>query len=602
VSTPNTTNSTNTTTSWRPWLLVAGLLVLTLAAYHPAWHGGLLWDDEAHLTPVALQSAHGLWRIWFEIGATQQYYPATHSAFWLLHAIAGSNTFWYHIVNISLHACSAFFVAVILRRLAIPGAVLAAVIFALHPVHVESVAWIAELKNTLSGACYLAAMWAYLRFDENRGRRWYALSLALFVVALLSKTVTATLPAALLVIFWWQRGRLDWKRDVQPLVPFLLLGAALGLLTAWVERAYIGAQGSDFQLTLVDRTLVAGRAVWFYMATLAWPSDLILIYPRWRIDRADWVQLLYPLAALVLLAVLWGIRHRTRAPLAAFLFFCGTLVPALGFVDVYPFRYSFVADHFQYLASLGIIVLFAAAVASLLARIARPRKAVAMTAVTVLFAATLGLLTWRQSHQYADSETLYRATIARDPSSWMAHNNLGVVLLRGAPGRLAEATGEFRESLRLNPDNAEAHHNMGVALQRTNRLTEAAAENREAIRLIPMFAEAHNDLGVELAGLGRMDQAIEQYRAALRIQPAYVQAHINLGVTLAQLGRLGDALPELEAVLALQPESSQAHNNLGYGLMLAGRREEAEARFNEALRLDPGNAQARANLARVKIK
>ena len=195
-------------------------LLVTLVAYYPAWHGGLLWDDDAHITRVDLRSFEGLWRIWFDVGATQQYYPVTHSAFWVLYRLFGDATLGYHLVNISLHATSAFLFAVILRRLAVPGAVLAAFIFALHPVHVESVAWITELKNTLSGVFYLGAALAYLRFDADRRRQSYALALVLFALALLSKTVTATLPAALLVVFWWQRGALRWRQDVLPLAPF----------------------------------------------------------------------------------------------------------------------------------------------------------------------------------------------------------------------------------------------------------------------------------------------------------------------------------------------------------------------------------------------
>ena len=240
----------------------------------------MLWDDNAHITRGDLRSAAGLWRIWFDLGATQQYYPLIHSAFWLQHKIWGDDTRGYHLVNIVLHALSSFLLALILRRLAVPGACLAAVIFAMHPVHVESVAWITEMKNTLSGVLYLSSALAYLRFDERRQKRMYATAMALFVPALLSKTVAATLPAALLVVFWWRRGRLHWRRDVLPLAPWFALSAAAGLLTAWVERTLIGAEGAAFQFTLIERVLIAGRAVWFYLGKLLWPANLIFIYPR----------------------------------------------------------------------------------------------------------------------------------------------------------------------------------------------------------------------------------------------------------------------------------------------------------------------------------
>jgi tetratricopeptide (TPR) repeat protein len=542
------------------WLLPV-LFAATLAAYKPAWHGSALWDDDRHLTPVELQSAEGLGRIWFEVGATPQYYPIVHTAFWMMHRISGDDTFGYHLVNIALHAISAWLVAMILRRLKVPGAWLAAVIFALHPVHVESVAWITELKNTLSGAFYLTAAWMYLRFDEDRQARHYVLSIALFGLALLSKSVTATLPAALLVVFWWRRGRLEWRRDVWPLAPFLILGVASGVLTAWVERAFIGAVGEHYQLTLVERVLVAGRAIWFYLGKLFWPTNLIFTYPRWQVSQHVWWQYVFPAAFLALVAALWRWRTRSRAPLAAMLFFSGTLVPALGFVNVYPFKYSFVADHFQYLASLGVIALVAAALVTGL-RTWTPLKRSAEITACVALAIPLAALTSVQSRQYADAETLYRATLARNPSSWMAHNNLAVIELRGSQADLDEAMVHIQESLRLYPEHAEAHNNLGLAYQRMNRLEDALREHTEAVRLQPDYAEAYYNLGIDAQALGRLDEAVTHYRDALRLRPKVAAAHNNLGTTLAQLGRFQEAAEEFRATLALEPGSAVARDNL----------------------------------------
>ena len=345
-------------------------MIVVFLAYQPAWQGGLIWDDDAHVTKPELRSWHGLYRIWFDLGATQQYYPLLHSVFWIEHKLWGDAPLGYHLVNILLHAMAALMVAAVLRRLEVPGAYLAAAIFALHPVQVESVAWITELKNTLSAVFYLSAAMLYLRFDQERKKPFYAGALVLFVLGLLSKTVTATLPAALLVIFWWKRGKLSWRRDVLPLVPFFVLGAAAGLFTAWVERKLIGAEGAAFDLTFIDRFLIAGRVIWFYLGKLFWPANLIFIYPRWNIDQAVWWQYLFPAAALLLAAALWVLRRRWRGPLAGLLFFVGTLFPVLGFFNVFPFIYSFVADHFQYLASLGVIALVSAGIALLLKRCA----------------------------------------------------------------------------------------------------------------------------------------------------------------------------------------------------------------------------------------
>src|SRR5262245_54087334 len=303
-----TTAVTRSARVGRRWWLFPALLVATLMVYQPAWNGGLLWDDNAHVTRADLRSVAGLGRIWFDLGATQQYYPVAHSTFWVLHTIWGDQTLGYHLLNIVLHASSAFLLALILERLAVPGSVLAAFIFALHPVQVESVAWITELKNTLSGVLYLASALAYLHFDSSRRARPYVLSFGLFLLALFSKSVTATLPAALLVVFWWKRGRLEWNRDVVPLLPFFACGIAAGLTTAWVERTFIGAEGGEFQFTLIERCLIAGRAFWFYLTKLAWPADLIFIYPRWQISQRIWWQYLFALGAVALLAAAWTMR------------------------------------------------------------------------------------------------------------------------------------------------------------------------------------------------------------------------------------------------------------------------------------------------------
>ncbi len=342
------------------WLFGLLLCGATAAAYYPAWFGEPLWDDEAHLTRPALQSLGGLLRIWTEPGATQQYYPLVHTAFWIQARLWGAAMLPYHLVNISLHVAAALLFLRLLVRLQIPGAWLAAALFALHPIQVESVAWISELKNTLSTVFALGAALAYLRFAETRRRSAYAAAAVLFLLGLLSKTVIATVPAALLVILWWRDGRISWKRDVVPLLPFFGLGLAAGLFTAWMERTSIGAEGASFDFSMVERGLIAGRAFWFYLAKLFWPARLTFIYPRWEISSTAWWQYLFPAAALGLLALLFVYRRRHRGPLAGALLFGGLLFPAIGFVNVYPFLYSFVADHFQYFASLAIFAVAAA--------------------------------------------------------------------------------------------------------------------------------------------------------------------------------------------------------------------------------------------------
>jgi tetratricopeptide (TPR) repeat protein len=617
--------------------LWAAIFCATLAAYLPALHGGPLWDDDGHLTKPGLQSLHGLWRIWFELGATQQYYPLLHSAFWLEHRMWGGATIGYHLTNIALHALSACLVVLIMRRLSLPGAWLGGFVFALHPVHVESVAWIAEQKSTLSGVFYLAALLVYLHFDQDRRKSRYLLATGLFVLALMSKSVTATLPAVILLILWWRRGRLEWKRDALPLLPWFAVGAFSGLFTAWVERTLIGARGAEFLLTPAQRVLIAGRAICFYFGKLLWPANLMFFYPHWKVDPGVWRQWLFPAAVLAVLAGLVFAVRRCRGPLASFLIFSATLFPVLGFLNVYPFRYSYVADHFQYLASLGVIV---PGIALLVWAVERTsaRKAVTI-AGSVLLILLLGALTWRQSRMYRDIETLYRASLERNPGSWLAHYNLGK-LLADQPGQLADAITEYQAALRSKPDYADAHHNLGIAFSRIpGRLPDAIAEYQDALRIEPDDSGAHNDLGVALAHTpgrmqdavaeykaalqanpdladahynlgnlwlhtpGRQQDVIAEYQAALRIDPDYAEAHANLGIQLAAMpGRSSDAIAEFQAALRLKPDLAETHNYLG--LMLAsipGRLPDAIAEYQTALRLKPDYAEAHTNLGNALV-
>jgi tetratricopeptide (TPR) repeat protein len=550
------------TSRWPPWAPAALLALLTLLAYLPALRGGFIWDDNAYVTEnVTLRSAAGLGRIWAEPGALPQYYPLTFTTFWLEYHVWGLSPFGYHLVNVALHAASALLLWRVLLFLEVPAAWLAAAVFAVHPVHVESVAWITERKNTLSGVCYLGALLAYLHFALAAAPRprWrlYGLALALFAAALLSKTVTASLPAVLLVILWWKRPRLD-AAALAPLAPMVALGLGAGLVTAWLEKQHVGAVGADWNLSIVERGLIAGRALWFYAATLAWPHPLVFFYPRWRIDAGAWWQYVFPLAALAVVAALVALRQRLgRGPLVGVLCFAVTLAPALGFVDVFPMRYSFVADHFQYLASIALIVLAVAALSTALRRLPVPAARVGVGAAAL---ALFGALTWRQASTYRDLETLWRDTIAANPAAWMAHNNLGLLLFER--GRAAEAMAHYRAALAAKPDDAFAHNNLGRALAAQGSMDEAIEQFHAALRIEPGNAEARSNLGNALAAQGRLDEAAAQYRVALEIRPRYADAHNNLANVLAMLGRTDEAVQHYRAALAIDPGYRDARANL----------------------------------------
>jgi tetratricopeptide (TPR) repeat protein len=593
--------------SWLAWL---GLVALCILAYWPALQGGFLWDDNAHVTKPELRSLTGLARIWFEPGATQQYYPVLHSAFWLEHGLWGESAAAYHWLNVLLHALAAGLFVRVLQRLAIPGAWLAGLVFALHPVCVESVAWISEQKNTLSAVFYLLALLCYLRFDEARAvsttnqnhgpasGRTYLLATACFILAVLAKSVTATLPAALLVIAWWRRGQLSWRRDVVPLLPWFAIGLVAGLCTAWVERSYIGAEGAAYDLGLLQRCLLAGRVVWFYLGKLLWPVDLSFVYPHWTVSASEAWQYVFGLGALAVLAVFWSLRSRTRAPLAGALFFAGTLFPALGFFNVYPFIYSYVADHFQYLACLGVIVPLSAWLVTMLA----PQPAWLRRGLPAALIAVLGGLTWQQAYDYRDNLTLYRATLIRNPAAWMAAYNLGMEL--AAEGQTDAAIASYREALRLRPDYAEAHANLAMSLlTRPDRKEEALTHLEIAVRLKPALWEAECNLANTLLSVpGRAGEAIGHYQHVLRTHPELAQIQMNLGIALlGSPGHETEAISHLESALRTNPDLWQAHFTLANALLaLPGRRADATPHLEAVLRLNPTFAPARQLLDQLR--
>jgi Flp pilus assembly protein TadD len=562
---------TNVTPSAEPsrshdWALSLLLVVATVVVYFPAWYGTPIWDDDAHLTKSELRSLAGLAQIWIQPGATQQFYPLAHTVFWLENQLWGTWPFGYHLVNILLHSLSSLILFRILRELEIPGAFLATAIFALHPIQAESVAWISELKNTLSSVFYFGSGLAYLKFAQDKKVLPYATALVLFILGLMSKTVIASLPGALLVVFWWKRGKLSWRQDVYPLLPFFAVGVTAGLFTAWVERTLVGATGSEFNFSIFERFLIAGRVVWFYLGKLLWPVDLMFVYPRWQVNPSVWWQSIYPLATLLLLAALMWLSRWRRGPLAALLFYVGTLFPVLGFINVYPFRYSFVADHFQYLAGLGIIVPFSAGTALLLRGLPRWSQSSGFLLCTVL-PATLFILTWRQCAMYTDASTVWQTTIKRNPKAWMAHENLGVLFLE--TGRPEDAIDQFNKALTIKPDHASAEANLGNAFLRMGQLDEAIVYYEKALQLKSDSAEFQYNLANALLRKGEFDEAVSHFRRALELKPRDADFHNNLGTVLLQKGDLDGAIDQYQQALELKPADVKAQANLAWALAIS---------------------------------
>ena len=580
-----------------PALFVLTLAAATIMAYRPAWNGGFLWDDDAYITNNELLTApNGLRRIWLSFDSPSQYFPLTYTSFRIERALWGLNPSGYHWTNIFLHVANALLVWRLLARLKLPGAWLAAAIFALHPVQVESVAWITERKNVLMGFFFLLTLLAWIAFtDQSTRRPWrfYALAVILYALALSAKTTACTLPAALLLILWLQKKPIGKRRLIQ-ILPFLILGFSMGLVAVWWERYHQGTHGPLFALSSLERTLVASHAVWFYLGKLLWPSNLIFIYPKWTIAATRALDYTWLLAGVALcFAIYLARRYLGRGVEVAAVFFVATLSPVLGFIMLYTFRYTFVADHYQYLACIAPIALFSAGTANLAGVFTRARPFILSAAAGV--AAALWALTWRQSAMYGDIEALWRTTLRKNPDCWMAHNNLGIVLFQ--KGQIDEAVSHYRTTLNLQPDFWDADYNLGTALLKKGEIDEAIAYCTRAVTIAPNDPDAQVALGNSLAQKEQVDDAIAHYKKALAIRPDYFIAHYALGHIFLEKGEIDAAVFHSRAAVSIQPQNTDAHTNLAVAFDEKGQIAEAIKQYEQALEISPQSVAAANNLA-----
>jgi protein O-mannosyl-transferase len=634
------------------WFWGLLLIAFVLIAYIPVFHSGFVWDDESHLTQnPCVVGPLGLKEIWTSTRAV--YYPLVLTIFWALHKFVGLHPFPYHMLNTLLHAGSAILLWRVLRQLGVRGAWLGAALWALHPVMAQSVAWVTELKNTQSCLFYLLSIFFFLKWEEEprdpratvsillqrsagdrRSLVLFALSLFCFGLATLSKPSVVMLPVVLALCLWWRRGRFGW-RDAVPLTPFLLISAIASAWTVWEQKFHASAVGPEWAQSWSERLIIAGRATWFYLGKLTWPDPLIFIYPRWEIHSSQWLAYLPLLGATVGLVLLWVVPGKAgRAVFFAAAYYVISLFPVLGFFDVYFFRYSFVSDHFQYLASMGPLALVGAAVTEGFGRLAVAASLgrglvflrVGLCSVLLLL---LGALTWRQSAVYHDVITLYTRILAKNPGCWMAHYNLGIALHdRGETDRammhyreaidlrpgyaeahynlarllaekrdLADAIDHYEAALTINPTDSEAHNNLGATLFQDGRVDDAIAHYEKALSIRANYAEASCNLADALLSKGDMDSAIAQYLTCVAVLPANADAQYNLAGALFRTGRTDEAIDHYQKTLELIPQNADAHANLGSALLAKGRIEDAIAQYRDALRVAPENVAAQTNLA-----
>jgi len=528
-----------------PHLVLAALLVAaTFVAYWPAVSAGYIWDDADFLYENPLiRAPDGLQRIWFTAEAWD-YWPLWYTMFWLEWRMWGNNPMPYHVGNILLHAVAAALLWRVLRRLNVSesGAYLAGLIFAVHPVTVESVAWIAERKNVLSMVLYLLAILAYLRFESCGHRRWYAYALLAAAAALLAKASVAMLPLVLLLCVWWRRGGLT-RRDILRTLPFFALSLALGLVTVWFQHHHGTAHDVARPEGLASRIAASGWVVWFYLYKIFLPIDLAMIYPRWDVDGGRVISFV-PLGALIAcFAVLWYYRRSWgRAPLAALGYFVLTLLPVLGFIGM-PFAiYTLVADHLQYLSMVGVIALVSGLPASWISRAGTPRSGMARgagLAAACGVVLTLGTLTWRQARVYKDEESLWTHTIQINDRAWNAYVNLGVAYYE--KGDYDRAIREYARAIELKPDYAAPYFNRGIVYHAQGDFDREILEYTKAIALKPDYAGAYCNRGIAYAGLGNHEQAIRDLTRTIELRPNNAAAYANRAIAYYSLGQYDKA-------------------------------------------------------------
>ena len=582
--------------SWKALLQAAVIIAAGLWIYWPALHGDWLWDDNLYITDnSSLRSLHGLWDIWFT-APTTDYWPLNSTLLWIEWHLWGNAPLGYHVCSLLLHLSSGFLIWRLFDRLGLRFSWLGGLLFVVHPLAVESVAWIAETKNALSLPLFLLSCNAWLDAEEKKPGS-YLKSILYYLAAMLAKTSTVMLPAVLLLYCWWKRGRVT-RQEITRLTPYAAIALVLGLVTVYFQN--VGNDPNALEpVGFVTRSIGAGTALCFYLGKFILPVDLLPIYPRWSLEPPSLLQMLTIPTLALLLFGLWTQRKGWgRHALFGFGFFLLNVLPVLGLVKMGYLNISRVADHLVYVSIIGLVGVVVAAVGQL-REWARYSFRYAVGAIAIVMA----WLTW-ESHSHAsrfvNEETLWTYTLEHNPQAWPAYNNLGCALYRA--GHVPEAMEHYQQALKLKPNYDDAHYDLGVALLQTGHTSEAVSQFEQTLKINPSYAPAYCDLGVALLQIGRASESLEQFEQALKINPDYADAHYNLGNALAQTGRAPEAIEQYQLALKLKPDYADAHYNLGNALAQTGRASEAIEQYQLALKLKPDYAEVHGNWGTVLLQ
>ncbi|MBF0276983.1 MAG: tetratricopeptide repeat protein [SAR324 cluster bacterium] len=571
--------------------------MLTFGAYFPVSDAGTIIDDSKFYLDDPLVNAGDGWRqIWFnplQNNGVWPYIPLTRSSFWLERQIFGVNFRISHWLNVIFHFMSAVLLWQILRNMKLQGAWMIGMCFAIHPLHVQSVAWITERKNVLAGVFFMLTFWAFLQFDEKKEKHWYWCTLILYACALLSKSSTIMLPLLFVIYRMW-RGTSWNKAEIRGLLPFFLLAGGSACTRIWFELHSFGASGEAFARSFSERLLTAAHIPYFYLSKIFFPHPLIFTYPKWVMDPAQ-VSHYFPLVSIFLSMGLLLLKYREwgRALFLCLAAYGILLFPVLGFFNNAWTKFSFVTDHWAYLPSIPVFIFSIQGSLKLAEKGLQKKSWLAHHArwwSMALFGSILFALTWNQVAQYKDRQTLWQATLSNNPNAWLAYGELALEYAKKK--QYKEALAHYNQAISLYPDYWEAYSNRANLFAGLNQQERALADYDKAISLDPGSWQNYSNRGNIFSRLNRLDRALEDYNKAIALGPHYAEAHFNRGNLFLKMGKNQQALEDYNKGLHLKA-NAKAYVNRGHLFARMRQYSNAAEDFTRAIKLAPDFADAR---------